>query len=46
MPILMTFFICLPVNPRHFPVRTALGEGGHLVEDLVDLWDYVLAFLV
>ena len=42
MPMLITFRIGLPVNPVHSFVADAHREGGHPIEDRVDVRDDVL----
>ena len=41
MPMLTIERIGSPVEPRHSPLRTRVGEDRHAVEDLVDLGDDV-----
>ena len=43
MPMLTTLRMRLPVWPFHSPLRTRVGEGGHLVEHGVDAGDDVFA---
>ena len=43
MPMLTMVVSRLPVCPVHSPERTFAREGGHAVEDLVDVGDDVLA---
>ena len=43
MPMLTTFRMRLPVWPFHSPLRTRVGEAGHLVQHRVHVRHDVLA---
>ena len=43
MPMLMMLRMGLPVWPFHAPLRTLVGEGGHLVQHLMHGGDDVFA---